>query len=139
MKKIILIFVFSLFCKITFAQTKEVKPIPSWIEATLSAQFKNISVDDWQKIETEYFVQFEYNSHQIEVCLGPNHNIVYSQTVLNENELPSLVIDAFRGNYSSEIIKKIKLNKDYKGDKTYIINTVSNKDLIFDSKGQVKK
>ena len=137
MKKIILIFAFSFFCNIIYAQLNDGNKIPSWVETTLSKQFQNISIDDWQKIDTEYFVQFKYNNHQTEVCVGPNHNIVYSQTLLNENELPSLVIDVFNDDYPSEIIQKIKLNTDYKGDKTYIIKTMSDKGLIFDSTGQL--
>ena len=137
MKKIILIFAFSFFCNIIYAQLNDGNKIPSWVETTLSKQFQNISIDDWQKIDTKYFVQFKYNNHQTEVCVGPNHNIVYSQTLLNENELPSLIIDVFNDDYPSEIIQKIKLNADYKGDKTYIIKTMSDKGLIFDSTGQL--
>ena len=137
MKKIILIFAFSFFCNIIYAQLNDGNKIPSWVETTLSKQFQNISIDDWQKIDTKYFVRFKYNNHQTEVCVGPNHNIVYSQTLLNENELPSLIIDVFNDDYPSEIIQKIKLNTDYKGDKTYIIKTMSDKGLIFDSTGQL--
>jgi hypothetical protein len=137
MKKIILIFAFSFFCNIIYAQLNDGNKIPSWVETTLSKQFQNISIDDWQKIDTKYFVQFKYNNHQTEVCVGPNHNIVYSQTLLNKNELPSLIIDVFNDDYPSEIIQKIKLNADYKGDKTYIIKTMSDKGLIFDSTGQL--
>jgi hypothetical protein len=138
MKKIILIFVFTIISNIIYAQSNEENIIPTWVETTLNKQYENISIDDWEKIENNYFVHFKYNQHQTEVCVGPNQNIVFSQTELNENELPSLVIEAFKGNHSSEIINKIKLKLDYKGYKTYIINTISNKDLIFDSKGQVK-
>lgn len=137
MKKITMIFAFSFFYNITFAQLNKDNKIPSWVKTTLSKQFQNISIDDSQKIGTKYFVQFEYNNHQTEVCIGPNHNIVFSQTLLNENELPLLVIDAFNDDYPSEIIQKIKLNTDYKGDKTYIIKTMSDKALIFDSTGQL--
>tara|TARA_B100000614_G_C14374329_1_gene422770 strand:+ start:242 stop:661 length:420 start_codon:yes stop_codon:yes gene_type:complete len=137
MKNLILIFIFSISFNIANAQTNEGDKIPSWIETILNKQFQNISIDDWQKIDTEYFVQFKYEKHETEVCLGPNNNIVYIQTILNKKEIPSVVIDAFNKGNSSEVIRKIKLNKDYKGDKTYIINTLSGKNLIFDITGKI--
>tara|TARA_Y100000589_G_scaffold251660_1_gene240027 strand:- start:224 stop:643 length:420 start_codon:yes stop_codon:yes gene_type:complete len=137
MKNLILIFIFSISFNIANAQTNEGDKIPSWIETILNKQFQNISIDDWQKIDTEYFVQFKYEKHETEVCLGPNNNIVYIQTILNKKEIPSVVIDAFNKGNSSEVIRKIKLNKDYKGDKTYVINTLSGKNLIFDITGKI--
>lgn len=134
MKKSILVLAMAFIALAANAQKVKEADVPPAIKAAFVKAHPNAKVDKWEKEGNNYEVEFTENKIESSVDLGPNGQILETETEIAVTALPKGVADYCTKNMPGKKIKEASKIVDAAGKVTYEAE-VDDADYIFDSNG----
>ncbi|QQR99363.1 MAG: PepSY-like domain-containing protein [Sphingobacteriales bacterium] len=112
--------------------------IPAVVKLTLQKNYQNAEELKWEKENSNYEASFEFDKTEYSLLIDSVGNILETEIEIKTNELPVEVKNYVAKNYADQKIKEAAKIIDNKGTVTYEAE-VNDKDLIFDSNGNIIK
>lgn len=134
MKKSILLYALGFIAISINAQEMKEKDVPAIIKAAFSKAHPAAKVDEWEKEGENYEVKFTENKMESSVDIGPNGQILETESEIKVAELPKGVAEYCTKNMPGKKIKEATKITDANGNVTYEAE-VGEDDYIFDSNG----
>jgi hypothetical protein len=141
--KIIVAFVLVLFLgtQLTNAQLRK---IPSAVTESFKTKYGNASNVEWKDRVTSYSAIYELNGQKHEAFFDDDGSWKYTQTVIEETELPAAVNDGFqKSKYSEWNIERVERIEKNDNTTEYRIQVkkgdIRKKNLLFTSEGRLRK
>lgn len=134
MKKSILLIAFGFIAISANAQEVKEKDVPPVIKDAFMKAHPNAKVDKWEKEGNNYEVEFTDNKTESSVDLGPNGQILETESEITVAQLPKAVSDYCTKNMPGKKIKEASKIVDASGKISYEAE-VDEADYIFDSNG----
>ena len=134
MKKSILLSALGFIAISINAQEVKEKDVPANIKAAFTKAHPAAKVDEWEKEGDNYEVKFTENKVESSVDIGPNGQILETESEIKVAELPKAVTEYCTKNMPGKKIKEAAKITDATGKVTYEAEVGKN-DYIFDSNG----
>ena len=134
MKKSILLSALGFIAISMNAQEVKEADVPASIKAAFTKAHPAAKVDEWEKEGDNYEVKFTENKIESSVDIGPNGQILETESEIKVAELPKAVAEYCTKNMPGKKIKEAAKITDATGKVTYEAE-VGEDDYIFDSNG----
>ncbi len=134
MKKTILFLALGFIAISVNAQKVKETDVPQAIKAAFTNAHPAAKVDKWEKEGNNYEVEFTENKIESSVDLGPNGQILETESEITVAQLPKGVSDYCTKNMPGKKIKEASKIVDVSGKVSYEAE-VGEADYIFDSNG----
>jgi hypothetical protein len=143
MKKII--FAFSIFLSLFWitSATAQVVDVPKKAKDHFFKKYPDAKDADWNNNVVSYAVKFQHNNHTNRAYYHMDGRWDYTETYMEESELPAAVKESFSKSRFSDWKKEaFALVENNKGKKTYRIEVqkgIEKKSIFFNSNGKEVK
>jgi hypothetical protein len=138
MKTLLIVFAATYAVSCSNTHTKSNIEIPAVVKLTLQKNYQNAEELKWEKENSNYEASFEFDKTEYSLLIDSVGNILETEIEIKTNELPVEVKNYVAKNYADQKIKEAAKIIDNKGTVTYEAE-VNDKDLIFDSNGNIIK
>ncbi len=116
------------------AQKVKEADVPPTVSATFAKQYPNVKAGGWEKENGNYEVEFDFNKVEMSVLIGPNGQLLETETEIKVAELPKIITDYCVKNYPGKKIAEASKIVNDKGVVTYEAE-VNKMDVLFTADG----
>ena len=134
-RKFILLTISLLIVQAGWGQKLKTKDVPPRIITTLDKQFKGNKRASWEKADSLYIVNFEYDDQKGMAIFHEKGRMISSEVSVNNEELPFSVNHYLRKNYPDDVSDSIIKARDATKAITYRIIIAGDR-LEFDNEGR---
>jgi hypothetical protein len=136
MKKIILLTGIAFLTLSVSAQKLKNSEVPATIKTSFEKLYPSTKVENWEKEGNNYEAEFTKESTEMSVLLGPNGQLIETETEIKPADLPPSVSAAIKKNFAGKTVKEASKIVDTKGGVTYEAE-INGKDYLFDINGNM--
>lgn len=120
------------------AQKMKDADVPAIVKATFTKTYPNTKIGSWEKENGNYEAEFDLNKNEMSVLIGPNGQLMETETEIKVSELTKTITDYCAKNYPGKKITEASKIVDDKGVVTYEAE-INKMDVLFDADGKFIK